>query len=124
MIGDKPLKDISREDIIGYREHWVDRVREEGVSANSANRDISSLCAVLRRVDEYLDLRLDLPLSGIRLKGGKSKERPPFSVEWIRSKILAPGALDGLNSEARAIVLGMVNTGYRPSEACGLLPVA
>lgn len=31
--------------------------------------------------------------------------------------MLSPGALDGLNGEARAILLGMVNTGYRPSEA-------
>lgn len=35
--------------------------------------------------------------------------------------MLAPGALSGLNTEARCILLGMVNTGYRPSESVGLL---
>jgi len=34
---------------------------------------------------------------------------------------LASGALGGLNTEARCIVLGMVNTGYRPSEGAALL---
>ncbi|MGR3661002.1 MAG: hypothetical protein ACU0CA_07415 [Paracoccaceae bacterium] len=33
---------------------------------------------------------------------------------------MAPGALDGLNSEACGILLGMVNTGYRPSEGAAL----
>lgn len=34
--------------------------------------------------------------------------------------MLAPGALDGLNAEARGLLLGMVNTGYRPSEGTTL----
>ncbi len=32
----------------------------------------------------------------------------------------APGALDGLNGQARALLLGMINTGYRPSEGAAL----
>lgn len=48
--------------------------------------------------------------------------RPPFSEEWIKTKLLAPGALDGLNTQARCLLLGMINTGYRPSEGAGLLP--
>ena len=36
------------------------------------------------------------------------------------ASLLAKGALDGLNSEARAILLAMVNTGARPSEIANL----
>lgn len=61
-------------------------------------------------------LGLQLPLSDLSIKEGEKKTRPAFSEGWIRDKILAPGALDRLNAEARAILLGMVNTGYRPSE--------
>ena len=50
----------------------------------------------------------------------ETRTRPPFSPEWIRNKLLAPGALSGLNDEARGLLLGMVNTGYRPSEGAGL----
>jgi integrase len=46
--------------------------------------------------------------------------RPPFSDAWIKGKILATKALDGLNAEARGLILGMVNTGYRPSEGAAL----
>lgn len=35
---------------------------------------------------------------------------------------MAPRTLSGLNTEARCIVLGMINTGYRPSEGAALLP--
>lgn len=34
--------------------------------------------------------------------------------------MLASGALDGLNPDARGLALGMVNTGYRPSERATL----
>ena len=36
------------------------------------------------------------------------------------TRLLAPGALDGLNGQARALLLGMINTGYRPSEGAAL----
>lgn len=41
-------------------------------------------------------------------------------MKWIKEKLLAPGALDGLNPEARAILIAMVNTGCRPSELAAL----
>ena len=53
-------------------------------------------------------------------KEGEANTRPPFSIKWLSEVLLAPGALDGLNAEARCIMLGMVNTGYRPSEGAML----
>lgn len=38
-----------------------------------------------------------------------------------QEKLLGPGALSGLNTQARCILLGMINTGYRTSEGAGLL---
>lgn len=63
---------------------------------------------------------LVLPLDGLSFKEGDAGQRSPFSPEWIQDKLLAPGALDGLNSEARGIFLTMVNTGARPSEIANL----
>jgi integrase len=65
-------------------------------------------------------LGLVLPLSDLSFKEGEAKQRPPFSDSWIRDKLLAPGVLDGLNDEARAILLVMINTGARPSELASL----
>ena len=43
-------------------------------------------------------------------------------MTWIKEKFLAPDALGGLNDQARAILLAMVNTGARPSELAALTP--
>jgi len=75
---------------------------------------------VLRTVNRMKRLGLVLPLTDLSFKEGDSKKRPPFSVKWIKEKLLAPGALDGLNPEARAILLVMINTGCRPSELAAL----
>lgn len=58
----------------------------------------------------------------LRTDTDKDDVRPPFSRTWIIDKLLAHGALDRLNDDARLILLGMVNTGYRPSEGAGLMP--
>ena len=65
-------------------------------------------------------LGLHLPLSDLNFKTEDTDTRLPFSDKWIKEKILAKSALDGLNDEARCIVLLMVNTGARPSELAGL----
>lgn len=66
-------------------------------------------------------LELTLPLDGLRIKATPQAQRRAFTAKWIREKILAAGALDGLNIEARTIVLMCVNTGARPSEIAGLM---
>lgn len=122
VIGDKPIAQVTREDMLDFRQWWAEKLEEEELTANSANKDLTHVGKVLRRVNELKRLKLDLPLGGLSFKQTDADRRPPFSTDWLRTKILAPGALDGLNTEARCILLGMVNTGYRPSEGAALLP--
>jgi len=119
IVGDKPIADITGDDVLDFRQWWLDKMAAENLTANSANKDMSHVSNILRTVNKLKRLSLELPLSDLSIKEGDKKTRPAFSTEWIAGKILAPGALDGLNIEARAILLGLVNTGYRPSEgAC------
>lgn len=122
VIGDKRIDGITRDDMLDFREWWSERMEQRGLTANSANKDFTHIGKVLRRVNELKRLGLDLPLGGLSFKEGDADRRPPFSSDWLRSRILAPGALANLNTEARCILLGMVNTGYRPSEGAALLP--
>jgi len=119
VVGDKPLAEITGDDMLDFRNWWIERMDSEDLTPNSANKDLIHLGDVLKTANKMKRLGLVLPLSDLSFKEGEAKQRPPFSVAWIRDRLLAPGALDGLNLEARCIVLGMVNTGYRPSEgAC------
>ena len=121
VVGDKPLHQITPDDMLDFRQWLYERI-EGGLSANAANKDLIHLGDVLKTVNRMKRLGLDLPVSGLRFKEGEARPRPPFSVGWITDKLLAPGALDGLNGEARAVVLAMVNTGARPSELAALTP--
>lgn len=120
VIGNKPIAEITADDMLDFRQWWIEKIQAEGLTPNSANKDLIHIANVLRTVNKMKRLGLDLPLSDLSLKEGDKKTRPAFSLEWIKDKLLAPGALDGLNPEARAILLGMVNTGYRPSEGASL----
>lgn len=120
VAGDKPLDAITRDDLLDFRQSWLDRLVVGEVSAGTANKDLVHLGDVLKTVNQFRRLGLDLPLGELSFREGEKRPRPPFSADWIRARILAPGALDGLNPDARGLVLGMVNTGYRPSEGAAL----
>ncbi len=120
IVGDKDLSNITRDDMLDFRQHWLDRIEADEVTANSANKDLIHLGDVLKTVNTMKRLGLSLPLGELSFKEGEKQTRPPFSEGWIRTRLLGPGALDGLNDQARGILLGMVNTGYRPSEGGAL----
>ncbi|WP_011581237.1 MULTISPECIES: tyrosine-type recombinase/integrase [Chelativorans] len=122
IIGDKELADITPDDMLDFRQHWLDRIAAGDAKPDTGNKDLQHIGNILRTVVKMKRLGLVLPLDGLSFRADKERTRPPFSVDWIKTKLLAPGALDGLNTEARCILLGMVNTGYRPGEAAGLLP--
>ena len=122
VIGDKPLTEITQDDLFDFRSWWWDKIEAEGLEPASGNKDFTHIASTLRLVDRAKRIGLLLNYTGMNFETGEKRTRKPFSRDWIASKILAPGALDGLNLEARCILLGMVNTGYRPSEAQGLLP--
>lgn len=120
VVGDKSLSDIQPDDTLDFRDWWYDRLREEGLSTNTANKDIIHFGKVLKTVNRMKRLSLNLPLSDLSFAEDEAEARDPFSDKWITERLLADGALDGLNAEARAIFLVMINTGARPSEIAGL----
>lgn len=122
VVGNKPLAEITGDDMLDFRNWWVERLEAEDLTPNSANKDLIHLGDVLKCVNRMKRLGLVLPLTDLSFKEGAAKTRPPFSVKWIKEKLLANGALAELNKEARIILLGMINTGYRPSEGAALLP--
>lgn len=126
-IGNKEIAAISRSDMLSFRDWWSARLRD-GMVANSANKDLIHVGHILRTANARLALGLEDHLSRVladlsfKDDKGEKRDRPPFSDKWIKEKILAKGALDGMNTEARCILLALINTGARPSEIAGLLP--
>ena len=90
------------------------------MTPNSGNKDFTHISSTIRLLNQTKRFGLTLTLTGLNFSEGDKRTRLPFSEIWLRDRLTAPGALDGLNLEARCILLGMINTGYRPSEAQSL----
>lgn len=112
---DLPVDKISRADALRFRAWWSARV-EAGHKLETANKDFGHLARILGTWTKLTDTALDNPFRGLRLEGKDGGRTPPFSRHWVEARLLAPGAFDGLNDEARDVFLMMVNTGLRPSE--------
>lgn len=120
VVGDKALENITRDDALTFRRWWADRIAAGEVQIATANKDFGHLGKMLTTVDMMHHLHLPPVFAKIRFEGETFGQRAAFTVEHVRTKILAPGALDDLNKEASAIVYLVAELGLRPSEACGL----
>ncbi|WP_181164454.1 phage integrase [Amaricoccus solimangrovi] len=119
VLGDVPINEISREDVLRFRAWWQAKV-EKGHAPNTANKQFGQLSDIFQTVNDLRHYGLENPFKGLRFKDAGHAKRDPYSAEFIRDAILRPGALDGMNTEARDILLAMINTGAGPNEIIGL----
>lgn len=125
ILGDMELAAVTRADVLRLREWWTKKVHAEGLTAYTANRSFTDMQGMLAVIDEALHTDYRGAWGKARIKetnANKLKKRHPFSVAWVRDRILAQGALDGMNEEARDIVYTMIETGMRLGEVCNLRP--
>ena len=120
VIGDKPLAEVSRGDALDFRAWWMGRILEEGVEIGTANKDIGHINRMLTTLIDAHRLDFLSPFARLRIEGELTASRSAFEPAFVASRILAPGALGGLNPEAAAIVHIIAETGLRLSEAANL----
>src|SRR5262249_23620704 len=116
VAGDKPINEVTVDDAIDYVEWWREQGLECGVAPKTANKDIGQLSRMLKEMSIRRRLKLPDFFQGLRLKGEKDRPRIPYETKFIQERLLANGALAGLNEDARLVFLTMVETGLRPSE--------
>ncbi len=112
---DAPLEKIDRSAALKFRKWWSERIKS-GMKVESANKDFTHLSQMIATWASLTESEYVNPFKGLRLDGIDKGTTPPFSREWVTGRLLARGALDGLNEDARDVLLVMVNTGLRPSE--------
>jgi integrase len=120
VVGDKLITELTIEDAIDFRNFWRDRVVQEGIAAKTANREVGQLSGMIKELNILRRLGLPDLFKGLRLKGEVDKEPTPYDTKFIQDRLLAEGALDGLNEDARYIVYVIADTGLRPSEVVNL----
>lgn len=135
VLDDVALADITRNDVLRFRDWWVDKIaagaktrdggKKESLKAYSANRSFSDIKGMLTVIDDALHTNYRVAWDKVRLKetnATKLDKRLPFPAEWVEKQILAEGALNTLNEDARHIVYIMAETGMRLGEVCNLRP--
>lgn len=106
-----------------FKRWWQGRMADEGQSAQTANKDFAYMSGMLARF--YDDLEHDdapRPFAGISIQDrhAKPSQKREVPVDWIVEKWFALNALDGLNDEARDILLMSIETGCRQNEIYNL----
>lgn len=124
LLGNKPLKELTRNDILILRDWWIGRIENENKSASSANKDFVNVKIIVETICENLKIKLDTSyiFKKILLKSDEEGKRLPFATDYIIATLLNPQNLDGLNNEAKAVLHAFAETGAGISELVGLLP--
>lgn len=117
---DKSLRQMTRNDALDFRAWWQERILDEELAIDTANKDVGHLNKMWTTVDEAMRLGLPPIFARLRIEGGETGQRAAYTADFIQNSILAPGTLAGLNDEARRTVYAMVETGLRPSEMVNL----
>ena len=116
VVGDKDITTITKADAMKFRSWWMVRVKSGEIKANTANKDIEHLRAILNLLFEKLDIDLNNPFSRMLIRQGKKDERIPLNKAQIQNHIYAPGKLDGMNDQLRHVVCICAELGARPIE--------
>lgn len=120
VVGDKAIKDLTRNDALDFRAWWAERIMAEQIEIGTANKDIGHINKMLRTVDTLHRLGLQPVFGNLRIEGEVDGQRTAYDPAFVQKSILAPGALEDLNEQARRIVYLIADTGLRLSEACNL----
>lgn len=88
VLGDMEIAQITADDMLDFRDWWLDRIEAEHLTPNSANKDFTYVAVVLKRVAEAKRLGFVPPVTGLRIAEGRTNTRLPFSDDFIRNKLL------------------------------------
>lgn len=101
VIGDKEVSAVTRNDALDFRAWWTSRILQEDIKIATANKDIGNLDTMFRTVEARRRLGLASVFGDLRIEGGIKESRVPFARAFVQDRILATGAVDELDEEAR-----------------------
>ncbi len=123
-VGDKDVNSLKNQDMVTFREWWLEQVEKKGIKINTVNKDFGHLKSVIDSVvtHEELELNVEAIFKKIYIKETDKGQRASFENDFIRDKILNPTMLEQLDNETRCLLHLCAQTGARPIELVNLAP--
>lgn len=121
-IGNKEMQEVTRADILKFRDWWIERIQEENLGTNGANKNFIQIKTIFESVNENLNLGIDTKTLFRKLlfEENWNTTRLPFETDYIRNMLLKPENLKGLNEQAKWALHAMAETGAGIAEQVGL----
>ncbi|MES2433598.1 MAG: hypothetical protein V4586_07200 [Pseudomonadota bacterium] len=73
VVGNKPISEITGDDMLDFCQWWVERIEAENLPPNSANKDLVHLADVLKTLNWMKHSGLVLPRGDLALKRGEKQ---------------------------------------------------
>ncbi|MBE7169509.1 MAG: hypothetical protein INR73_02905 [Williamsia sp.] len=123
-IGDKPMQEVTRADILKFRDWWIDRIQEESLGPNAANKNFVQAKTIFEVVNDNLDLGIDVKtlFRKLLLEENFETTRRPFESDHICNVLLNPKNLTGLNEQLKWMLYSIAETGAGIAEQISLQP--
>ncbi len=118
VIGDKPIAQVNRSDVIAFKDWWRGQIAL-GKSPATGNKQLQQVKDIIRTV--ALENEIDMDIEALFAKISFTytvKSRPPFEADFVQQKLL-PG-LNALNDRDKYALWAMADTGARETEIFGL----
>lgn len=120
VIGDKLIHEVTRSDVLAFRQWWNERLRE-GMSPISANKQFRFIRDMLQSVSLNNEIDIDCDALFVKVNfRNNNNSRPPFEASFVQNRLLK--GLGTLNERDRHVIMAIADTGARISEIFGLLP--
>lgn len=121
VVGDLEIGNITRDEALTFRDYWLERIQDEDLTGNSANKDFGHLQKIIRLVCEHFRIEYHPAFSGLRFPENQKTQRLPFETDFILNNLIADDVLLGMSEAGRSLIRIMANTGARPSEIVGTI---
>ncbi len=126
ITGNINIKKLSQDHALKYYRFLRQRLNEDEIKPDTANKQISYIKGCLNICAKHYDLPdilvfNDLSFQQSKINKKTEARRMPFTKEWINEYIIYDKAINSIRKpEYRALIKILADTGARPKEICTL----
>lgn len=123
VVGNKPVQELVRQDLLDFKQWWIDQIQHKNMSVNTANKSMDFVKNIVETVCDNLKIKIDAEhiFKKLSFKKGR-KQRLPFTTEHILKVLLNEEKLKGLSDHYRKIIQVFAETGIHVDEQINIRP--